>query len=296
MTTQNDFKVTLLGTGTPIPSPERFGPSTLIEAGDQKLLIDAGRGATIRLYQLKIPIGRIDALLLTHFHSDHTSGIPDVWLTGWLESHFGTRNTPFRVIGPVGAVSLMSHLEQAYAADIRIRIADEKLPPDGAAIAVTEYDRDGVVYEKNGVKVIAFEVDHGDLIKPAYGYRIEYGGRVAVISGDTRYNDNVIKYGVGADLLVHEVAAARPELMKETYVQRIIGHHVTPREAGMVFALTKPKLAAFTHVVQLAGDRIQPLTLDEMAAETRETYDGPLQFGEDLMCFEIGDTVTVRRY
>ena len=86
-----DFKVTLLGTGVPVPSPERFSSSTLVEAGDQKLLIDAGRGATIRLFQIKVPIGRIDALFLTHFHSDHTIGIPDVWLTGWLESYFGTR-------------------------------------------------------------------------------------------------------------------------------------------------------------------------------------------------------------
>jgi ribonuclease Z len=103
----NDFRVTLLGTGVPIPSPDRFGPSTLVEAGDQKFLIDAGRGATIRLYQLNIPIGRIDVQLLTHYHSDHTACLPDVWLTGWLESHFGTRKTPYKVIGPTGAKRLM---------------------------------------------------------------------------------------------------------------------------------------------------------------------------------------------
>jgi hypothetical protein len=80
-----DFRVTLLGTGVPTPRPDRFGPSTLVEAGDQKLLIEAGRGATIRLYQIGVPIGGIDALLLTHYHSDHTSGIPDVWLTGRLQ-------------------------------------------------------------------------------------------------------------------------------------------------------------------------------------------------------------------
>ena len=204
--TSADFRVTLLGTGVPIPSPERFGPSTLIEAGDQKLLIDAGRGAAIRLYQLGVPLGRLDALFLTHYHSDHTSGIPDVWLTGWLQSHFGTRKSPFRVIGPVGAKTLMEHLQRAYALDIKIRIADEKLPPEGSAVAVEEFGTDGVVFDRNGVKVIAFEVDHGDVIKPAYGYRIEYAGRIAVISGDTRYNTNVIKYGDGADLLVHEVA------------------------------------------------------------------------------------------
>jgi len=293
--TTSDFRVTLLGTGVPIPSPDRFGPSTLVEAGDQKFLIDAGRGATIRLFQLKVPIGRIDVQLLTHYHSDHTSCLPDVWLTGWLESFFGTRKTPYKVIGPTGAKRLMENLERAYADDIKIRVADEKLPLSGIATDVTEFDRDGLVYEKNGVRVIAFEVDHGDVIKPCYGYRIEYGGRSAVFSSDTRYNQNVIKYGAGADLLVHEVASARPELMKEAYVQRIIGHHTTPREAGQVFALTKPKLAAFTHIVQLGSDKIAPPTVDDMLAETRETYGGPLVAGEDLMAFEIGDTVTVRR-
>ncbi len=291
-----DFRVTLLGTGVPTPRPDRFGPSTLVEAGDQKLLIDAGRGAAIRLYQIGVPLGRIDALLLTHYHSDHTSGVPDVWLTGWLASHYARRTRPFRVIGPVGAKTLMSNLEKAYAADIAIRTADEKLPPAGIAVEVEEFDADGVVYQRSGVTVIAFEVDHGDVIKPAYGYRIEYGGRSAVISGDTRFNENVIKHGAGADLLVHEVAAARPEMMQESHVQRIMAHHTTAREAGTVFARSRPKLAAFTHFVLLGSDRIQPPTLDHVLAETRQTYDGPLALGEDLMTFEIGETVTVRRH
>jgi ribonuclease Z len=291
----SDFRVTLLGTGVPIPSPDRFGPCTLVEAGEQKFLIDAGRGATVRLFQLKIPIGRIDVQFLTHYHSDHTSGIPDVWLTGWLSSHFGRRESPYRVIGPTGARELMQNLERAYASDIKIRLADEKLPLSGIATDVTEFDRDGVVYEKNGVKVIAFEVDHGDVIKPCYGYRFEYGGRVAVFSSDTRYNQNVIAYGASADLLVHEVASARPELMNELYIQRIIAHHSTPREAGRVFAQTKPKLAAFTHIVLLGSERIDPPTIHDIVAETRQTYGGPLIVGEDLMAFEIGDTICVRR-
>jgi ribonuclease Z len=290
-----DFKVTLLGTGVPTPRPERFGPSTLVEAGDRKLLIDAGRGATIRLYQLGVPLGRIDALLLTHYHSDHTSGIPDLWLTGWLGSYYARRTKPFRVIGPVGARMLMSNLEKAYGADIKIRIEDERLPLEGVATVVEEFHQDGIVYDKNGIKVIAFEVDHGDAIKPAYGYRIEYNGRVAVISGDTRYNANVIKYGAGADLLVHEVAAARPELMMEAYIQRIIAHHTTPREAGLVFRQTRPKLAVFTHIVLLGSEKVPPSEIDEIVSETRQIYDGPLEVGEDLMSFEIGETITVRR-
>jgi ribonuclease Z len=200
------------------------------------------------------------------------------------------------VIGPTGARQLIENLERAYALDIKIRIADEKLPPTGIATDVTEFDRDGVVYEKNGVKVIAFEVDHGDVIKPCYGYRFEYGGRVAVLSSDTRYNENVIRYGKGADLLVHEVAMARPELMREAYVQRIIGHHTTPYDCGRVFAQTRPKLAAYTHVVQLASRTIPPPTVADIMAETRRSYDGPLEMGEDLMSFEIGDVVTVRRH
>src|SRR4029450_10840910 len=121
---------------------------------------------------------------------------------GWLQSYFGTRKTPYRVIGPTGARQLIENLERAYALDIKIRVADEKLPLSGIATEVTEFDRDGVVYEKNGVKVIAFEVDHGDVIKPCYGYRIEYGGRVAVLSSDTRSNADSREYRAEALRLV----------------------------------------------------------------------------------------------
>jgi len=292
---EKPFRVTLLGTGVPIPSPDRFGPGILIEAGHRKLLIDAGRGITMRLFQLKVPIGKIDALFLTHFHSDHTSGLPDLWLTGWLESSFGTRRTPFRVIGPAGTQALTSNLEKAYAADIKIRIADEKLPPEGIAFDTEEFAADGIVYERDGLRVAAFEVDHGDVIKPAYGYRVEYGGHRVVISGDTRYNENVVKHGTGADLLIHEVAAARPALMAEAYMQRIIGHHTTPREAGLVFSRANPRLAAYTHLVLPGSDTILPATVADVIAETRTTYKGPLEIGEDLMSFEIGPAITVRR-
>jgi len=288
----NDFKVTLLGTGTPIPDPDRFGPSTLVEAGNQKLLFDAGRGVPIRLRQINFTMmSKIDALFLTHYHSDHTAGIPDLWLTGWLGNG---RKEPFRVIGPVGAKSLMANLEKAYGLDIKIRLEDEKLPPEGIATAVEEFEQDGVVYDKDGVKVIAFTVDHGAAIKPAVGYRIEYKGRSVLISGDTRYDQNVIKYGTGVDLLIHEVCIARPELLSNIYIQRIIAHHTSPREAGEVFTLAKPKLAVYTHLVLLASERVPRSPIDEIVAGTRETYSGPLQVGEDLMSFEIGDTVTVR--
>jgi ribonuclease Z len=229
---QSEFRVTLIGSGSPVPEADRFGPATLVEAGDQKLLFDAGRGATIRLWQLKIPFNKVSLLFLTHFHSDHTVGIPNLWLTGWLGGLFGRRTTPFRVIGPTGTKELMTNLERAYAADIRIRVADEHYPTEGVKVIADEYAAEGVVYEKDGVRVTAFEVNHGDEIKPAYGYRVDYNGRSVMISGDTRYNENVIKYGTGADILIHEVAAVHPELLKDQQVQRVMAHHTSPQGGG----------------------------------------------------------------
>jgi ribonuclease Z len=293
--TASTFRVTLLGTGVPIPRPERFGPATLIEAGEHTILIDAGRGATIRMFQIGVPIGQIDALLLTHFHSDHTVGIPDLWLTGWLNGYFGARQKPFHVIGPTGTTELMSHLEAAYSRDLEIRIEDEKLVRAHASITTEEFEADGIVYEAGDLRIAAFTVDHGVAIKPAYGYRIEYQDRVAVISGDTRYNENVVKFGTGVDLLIHEVAMAPPELCAEPHIQRILNHHTTPQQAGMVFARAKPKLAAYTHLVMLATASIPAPSIQDLIAQTRENYAGPLVVGEDLMSFEISDIIKVQR-
>ena len=293
---QDLFRVTLLGTGAPDPSPDRFSASTLIEAGNHRILIDAGRGATIRLTQLRIPLGSIEVLFLTHYHSDHTIGVPDLWLTGWLPPPFGQRKSTFRVIGPIGAVELMENLERAYAADIKIRMADQKLTREGLEPKVEEFAKDGTVYEKDGLRVTAFEVNHGDEVKPAYGYRVDYAGHAIVVSGDTRFNENVIKYGTGTDLLVHEVFAVKPELMKSPAIQAIAAHHVTPQEAGTVFNRAHPKLAAYTHLSVIGTPTVPSVTTDDIVAQTRETYKGPLVVGEDLMAFEIGaDGIAVYR-
>jgi ribonuclease Z len=285
---QETFRVTLLGTGTPQLRLDRFGPATLVEAGDQKLLFDAGRGVPIRLAQIRIPPARLDALFVTHYHSDHVNGIPDLWLTGWLPGG-GARTQPFRVIGPTGAKELMANLERAYAADVRIRIADQKLPAEGAAITAEEFSSDGVVYERNGVRVTAFEVDHGAEIKPAYGYRIDYRGRSVLISGDTRFSENLIRNGKGVDLLVHAIAGSKPELLQNIVIRRILDHHTLPPEAATVFNRTQPKLAVYTHFVQMETQTVPALTVEEIVAETRKTYSGPLQAGEDLMSFDVTD-------
>src|SRR5437867_3485253 len=127
------FRVVLLGTGTPNPRPDRFGPSTLVEAGSERLLFDCGRSCTTRLWQLAIPLGTVK-LFITHLHSDHTVGIPDLWLTGFLSNPYGRRTGPFRVWGPAGTAAMMAHLRQAYAADVRIR-----KPQGGVEIDATDF-------------------------------------------------------------------------------------------------------------------------------------------------------------
>jgi len=283
-----EIRVTLLGTGSPIPEPQRAGPATLVQAADQNLLFDAGRGVTTRLYQLKLSFRKVTPVFITHYHSDHINGLPDLWLSGWLGGLWARRTSPMQIIGPTGLRELTDNLSKAYAADIRIRIADEHYPPSGVAFKTEEFDKDGVVYENNGVKVTAFEVNHGEAIKPAYGYRIDYHGHSVVISGDTRMNENVVRYGTGVDLLVHEVCAARPELT-DAQAKAVMAHHTSPREAGMVFDRAKPKLAAFTHIVLIGGPNVPAPTLDEVVSQTRQTYSGPLAVGEDLMSFDITD-------
>ena len=101
-----EMKVTLLGTGTPTPRLSSFSASTLIEAGAERLIFDFGRGSSIRLFQRNIPLGSITAHFITHLHSDHVVGLPDMWLTGWLGTPFGSRKTPMVIYGPTGTVAM----------------------------------------------------------------------------------------------------------------------------------------------------------------------------------------------
>ncbi len=292
------LRVTLLGTGNPRPIPGRSGPAILVEAATMpptRILVDAGRGAAERLFTVggRELLSGIDLVLLTHLHSDHVVGLPDVWLTGWL---FG-RSRAFALKGPEGTAALMSYLEKAFEFDVKTRRdLDERLPGAGAAVDAHDVPPDATfkASEISEVKVTPFLVDHGP-VKPAYGYRIDYGGKSVVLSGDTRYSENLIAHAKGCDVLVHEVVAPdverRASVMRDPAVtQRIIEHHTTPEDAGRVFAAVKPKLAVYSHIVPSVT------TAKDLEAPTRKTYSGPLLVGEDLTEIDIGDTVTVRRW
>ena len=286
---QNSFQVTLLGTGAPPPRMDRFGPSTLVEAGGKKFIFDAGRGAMQRLHQLGIPFGDIDAMFLTHHHSDHVVGFPDLWLTGWIGRPWGRRSAPLEVWGPQGTQQMMEHLPQAFAVDIRVR--RRNYPPEGVKLVAHEI-REGVVLEGGGVKISAFEVDHGGEELPAFGYRIDYGGRSVVLSGDTTFNDNLIRHAEGADVLVHEVTAAggsTPENAQQ--LKRIAANHTTPEQAAEVFARVKPRLAVYNHLL-LFGSAAP----EDLVPATRKKYAGPLIVGEDLLQIKIGEQVRAKPF
>lgn len=277
------IKVTLLGTGSPQPIMDRFGPSILVQAGGQSLLFDAGRGCLQRLRQINLAYDKLNALFLTHLHSDHIVGLPDLWLTGWLLSG---RKEPLEVFGPEGTADMIGYLQKAFVFDIKIREGDDKAAEDGCKLLVTEI-KQGLIYDREGVKVISFEVDHYPVV-PAFGFRIEYKGHSVVLSGDTRYSENLIRFAKGTDLLIHEVAIAPDTLSKSDPRYNILAHHTTPEQTARVFSAVKPKLAAYSHIVKLYG-----ATEQEIMKRVKANYAGPVIMGEDLMSFSISDGVSV---
>lgn len=287
------LNVTILGSGSPVPSSVRFSQSILIEAGKQKVLVDAGRGATIRLTQAGVPLRDVNAIFITHLHTDHVDGLQDLWSTGWLPTPWGNRVKPLTIYGPKGTVAMTQGLTAAFSWDIKTRIDDEKLPPSGIAWDAHDIDP-GLAFERDGLKVTAFPTRHGELINPNFGYVIEYDGKKVVISGDTTYDERIAMEAKGADLLLHEVADIDPEMLKRFPRLKEIGaHHTLPEEGGRIFAMARPKLAAYTHIIVIKENAPLDVAPTEVVARTRTTYDGPLVLGEDLMRFEIDRDVKV---
>jgi ribonuclease Z len=280
------MKVILLGTAGPEYFPDRSGISTLVEVNGQKLLFDVGPGTNQRLYQSLVNPRDISKIFLTHLHSDHIAGLPDLWMTPWF---LLGRDHGLELWGPEGTAQMVDGMRKMFGHDLEARV-NKFNPIENLAIAVHVVS-DGVVFDNNGVKVTAFPVEHADG-NPAFGYRIDWNGHAVVLSGDTTLNANVIKQGSGADLLVHNVIAFSDRLSEMPEMKGVLAKLTTPEQAAEVFKQAKPKFAVYSHIVtkEMQGKKGE----DAIIARTRAAgYDGALAMGVDRMSFEISNSVKV---
>jgi ribonuclease BN (tRNA processing enzyme) len=267
--------VVLLGTGTPRPDPEASGPATAIVVGERVYLVDAGPGVERRLAAAHLPIDGVTALFVTHLHSDHTLGVPDLIFTSWVMG----RTKPLAAYGPHGLRAMTDHILAAWAEDIDVRTNGlEKRTPGGYRVDVHEIGP-GVVYDSAGVRVTAFRVEHGTW-REAYGYRIDTPARSVVISGDTKPSENLVRAAAGADVLVHEVYPATRMAANVTESTRWPAYmrdfHTSDVELGQLAARIRPKLLILSHIIRRGA------TDEELLAGVRQSFDGRVVVGHDL--------------
>lgn len=244
----------MLGTGMPRPDPACFGPATAVVVNGRVFLFDAGAGVMRRMAAAGLSIRGPEAVFITHLHSDHTLGYPDLILTTWVMG----RRTRLQAFGPVGLKKMTTHILAAWAEDIHVRIEGlERQTRAGYKVDVHEFDA-GVVYDQDGVRVTAIPVQHG-CWKQAYGFRIDTPDRSIVISGDTRPTAAILEAARGVDVLVHEVypqSQALPELRVggEVWPSYMREFHTSDLELGALAAAARPKLLVLHHIVRRGED------------------------------------------
>ena len=296
---QDGLHVGLCGAGSPFPDDKRTGPCTLVVAGSKLLVFDAGNAATRNLGKMGVSHGQIDAIFLTHFHSDHLDGLGELLLQRWIS----TGNAkPVPVFGPPGVQRVVAGLREVYAQDQSYRVAhhgEAFVPSSGFGGEARPFEvpapRDLVVYQEGGVEVRAFAVDHAP-VHPAVGYRISYKGRTVVLSGDTRQSAAVLAQSKGVDVLVHEalsaplalaigdaaVKAGRPKLKQ--LMKDIIDYHASPEQAAETARDAQVGYLLFNHIAP-------PLPIPGLEkaflGDAPSIFKGPMRVGID------GDFITL---
>lgn len=295
---RDGLHVGLCGTGSPMPNPQRAGPCNVVVAGKQFFVVDMGENGNRNLNLMGISAGDVDALLLTHFHSDHIDGIGPLMLYHWTR---GTSTAPLPVYGPDGVEQVVAGFNAAYALDKVYRIAhhgEQVVPPSGSGVVARPFAMTGksaIILRGGGVTVTAFKVDH-DPIEPAVGYRFDYKGRALCISGDTAKSANLIATCKGADLIVHD--ALQPRLL--THIEAaftaqgnantakifhdIQDYHATPEQAAESAQAAGAQMLVLSHLVPpLPYSYLYPAFLGEAPAR----FDGKIVVGEDGMLFSL---------
>ena len=283
----SNTRIVLLGTGTPSPDPERSGPATAIVVNGTPYLIDFGPGVVRRIAaasQKDVPglsVLNIKHVFLTHLHSDHTAGYPDLILTPWSVG----RTHALEVYGPRGLANMTRHILEAYAEDIRIRRQDKKTlgrpnEVDGYKVNAHEI-APGVVYQDSNVKVTAFFVRHGE-VSGALGYRFDTPDRSIVISGDAAPSQTVIDQCNGCDVLIHEAYSLMTyNAVTRPYQEYREKHHTSSRELAELATKARPGLLILYHRANPGGVG-RPNPEDALLEEVRARYSGKVVTGRDL--------------
>jgi ribonuclease BN (tRNA processing enzyme) len=274
-------QVVLLGTGTPRPDPSRSGPATAIVVNDRAYLVDAGPGIVRRAQAAfdngirGLSVANLTTAFITHLHSDHTVGLPDLIFTTWVQG----RKAPLKLYGPPGIEAMTSHIMQAWRADIDIRTKGLE-QRSTAGLAVSAHDASpGVVFEDENVKVTAFAVPHGELA--AFGYRLQTADRTIVITGDTSPSDAVVENCRKCDVLIHEVYAEeyRPADMAN-WLQYRPKYHTTTGQLAEIANRAQPALLILYH--RGIGPKGREISDEQYLSEIRRTYRGKVVVGKDL--------------
>jgi len=267
--------VTLLGTGSPLPSPDRAGPATLVRAGGLNLLFDAGRAVNMRLAASGVVPPMLTAILLTHLHSDHITDLNDMITGRWVMS---PEPNPLPITGPVGTARVVDAILAMLEPDIGYRLAHHEDLDVGPEPVVTDVDGGGVVFDQGGVRITAAPTDHRP-VEPTLGYRVEHEGAVVVIGGDGVPCAGLDELCAGADVYVQTVL--REDLVRAVPFQRFtdtIDYHSTVQQAADTAQRAGVKKLVFTHQVPAPA----PGTDDEWIALAAETFSGEIVMGVDL--------------
>lgn len=285
--------VAMCGTGSPLPSRDRTGACTAVIANGRIFVFDSGEGSGETLAAMGMPLGQVEAVFLTHLHSDHFEGLGALMIQRWAGT---SAPTPLKVWGPDGVSEVTEGLNRAYRIDSGYRIAHHGtavVPPAGFGLAGTAI-APGLVYDANGVRIAAFPVAHAP-VDPAFGYRITFRGLSVTISGDTGPSQSLEANGKGSDLLVHEVLSARIVNRMEDAARRagqpnrakifadIPGYHTSPEQAADAATRTGAKALVLTHVVPAL-----PTMLDGLITRpASKRFSGPIWLARD------GDLISV---